>query len=353
MENIKFPLYAKTAFTLLALVLAMFILCYASGVFIPLVFSLLISALLYPLCKLLENRLHFPRAIAALVCVLIFISFIVGFIYFITFQVVSFSENLPHLQERVQAIFHDFQSWIYSRYHISSKEQMAYINKSATGIVSTAATSLTTIFASVATVTIWTIFVFIYTFFMLLHRRLLLKFILQMFSAKHRGQVTEVVTETRGMINSYVLGLLIEMMIISTLNCIALSVLGIPYALLLGVIAGVLNIIPYLGIYTATAIGMMITFANSSGSQAIELAVAFIIIHFLDANILMPRIVGARVKMNPLITIVTVLVGHLIWGIPGMFLFIPIMGIIKIISERVESLKPLATLIGVEEKPKK
>ncbi|OJW78619.1 MAG: hypothetical protein BGO69_01135 [Bacteroidetes bacterium 46-16] len=348
----KYPLYARTAFILLALVLAVFILSYASGVFIPLVFSLLISALLYPMCKFLEVKLHFPRFLASLVCVLVFISFIAGFIYFITFQVVNFSKDLPHLQERVQQLLNEFQGWVYHKYHIDSKKQIDYLDKSSQGIVSTAATSITSVFTSVATLTIWTIFVFIYTYFMLLHRRLLLRFVLHSFSPKYRDQVNDAVNETRGMINSYVLGLLTEMVVVSILNCTVLSILGIPYAILLGVVAAVLNIIPYLGIYTGMAIGMLVTFTNSSAAQALELAISFLCIHFVDANILMPRIVGSRVKMNPLITIITVLVGHLIWGISGMFLFIPIMGIIKIVSERVESLKAWAILIGVEEKEK-
>jgi predicted PurR-regulated permease PerM len=348
----KYPLYARIALILLALVLSVFILSYASGVFIPIVFSLLISALLYPLCKFFEVRLHFPRFVASLICVLLFILLIAGFIYFITFQVVNFSKDLPHLQQRVQELLNDFQTWVNNKYHIDSEKQVAYLDKSATGIVSTAANSLTTVFTSVATLAIWTIFVFIYTYFMLVHRRLLLSFVLHLFSPKYRVQVNEAVNETRGMINNYVLGLLTEMVVISILNCTVLSILGIRYAILLGVVAAVLNIIPYLGIYTGMAIGMLVTFANSSATQAVELAIALIVIHFVDANMLMPRIVGSRVKMNPLITIITVLVGHLIWGIPGMFLFIPIMGIIKIISERVESLQAWAILIGVEEKDK-
>jgi len=352
MENKNLPLYAKVALILLAVVLGFFILYYASGVIIPLVFSLLLAALLYPLCRFMETRLRLPRFLAALICVLLFVSVISGFVYFITFQIVNFSEDLPHLQERVQKLLSEFQSWISVKYHINSRQQTDYLNKSASGIVSTAAASISTIFAGVATVTIWTVFVFIYTYFMLVHRRLLLRSVLHMFSSKYRAQVNDVVTETRGMINNYVLGLLTEMVVVGILNCTALSILGIPYAILLGIITAVLNIIPYLGIYTGIAIGMLITFANSSGFQAAELAIAFIIIHFLDANILMPRIVGSRVKMNPFITIITVLLGHLVWGIPGMFLFIPIMGIVKIISERVESLKALAILIGVEEKGK-
>jgi AI-2 transport protein TqsA len=122
---------------------------------------------------------------------------------------------------------------------------------------------------------------------------------------------------------------------------------------LLGVMAAVLNIIPYLGIYTAMALTILVTFANSTGNTAFAAGLGLFIVHVLDSNILMPRIVGARVKMNPFITIVAVIVGEFLWGIPGMFLFIPLTGIIKLVCERVEGLEAWAILIGVEETPKK
>lgn len=139
------------------------------------------------------------------------------------------------------------------------------------------------------------------------------------------------------------------MLILSVVNSTAFFIVGIKYALLLGVMAAVLNIVPYLGIYTAMALSMLVTFANSSGSEAITVGIILIVIHFFDANILMPRIVGSRVKMNPLITIIAVLIGHFVWGIPGMFLFIPITGMLKIVSERVDELKPWAILLGVDD----
>jgi predicted PurR-regulated permease PerM len=132
------------------------------------------------------------------------------------------------------------------------------------------------------------------------------------------------------------------------LNVGAFLIFGVKYAFLLGVLAAVLNIIPYLGIYTATAIAAVVTLSNSSPNHALAVIAILIIIHFIDANVLMPRIVGRRVKMNPLITIVAVLMGNLLWGIPGMFLFIPLAGILKIIFERVEGLKPWAILMGTE-----
>jgi hypothetical protein len=95
---------------------------------------------------------------------------------------------------------------------------------------------------------------------------------------------------------------------------------------------------------------MLVTFANNSAHQAMWVGIFLLIVHFIDANILMPRIVGSRVKMNAFVTIIAVIVGEYVWGVAGMFLFIPITGIFKIISSRVEGMKPWATLIGTEEK---
>jgi predicted PurR-regulated permease PerM len=223
------------------------------------------------------------------------------------------------------------------------------MNDSSGKIVETIANSVGNVFLDAGTFVIWMIFVFIFTYFMLFHRRLLYRFAMSLFRSRDSGKVVGVVTETRGMINSYVLGLITEMLIMAVLNTTVFAIMGIPYFLLLGVLAAVLNIIPYLGIYTAMAIGMLITFANASGTLAVQLAIALVVIHFLDANILLPRIVGKRVKMNPLITIISVLAGHLLWGIPGMFLFIPMVAIFKIISHRIAALEPWCILIGTED----
>ena len=153
---------------------------------------------------------------------------------------------------------------------------------------------------------------------------------------------------TRSVINNYVIGLFVEMFVLILLSFPALALLGIKYALLLSVMAAVLNVIPYLGIYTAAALGMLITFADGNGTGALEVGILFIVVHVIDANLLVPRIVGGRVKINPLVILTAILVGRLIWGIPGMFLFIPLTAIIRIISEAVDAMKPWAILIGEE-----
>ncbi len=353
MQTVKLPFYARLALTLLAVILVCFILKVASNIFIPLVFGLLIAILLYPLNRFFENKLHLGRVGSAALSVLLFISAFVGFIYFLAIQIIGFSSDVPQLRKRFQEILSGFQNWLSYKLHITSRQQSDYLNRSSNGILDSLAHSMSGLFLSITGILLLTVFVLIFTFFMLYHRKLLMRFVLHLFSIQYREKVREVIRETKTMIYSYVFGLLIEMLALSIVNSTMFLIMGIPYALLLGVMAAVLNIIPYLGIYSSIVITMLVTLANSTGGMALEAGIGLFIVHLLDANILFPRIVGGRVKMNPFITIVAVILGEFLWGIPGMFLFIPITGIIKMISDRVDGMEAWGILIGVEEVEKK
>jgi AI-2 transport protein TqsA len=343
----KIALYARIALILHAVVLIILLLYFGKLLFIPLFFSLLLAVLLHPLARYFE-KLHVSRGISAALSVLIFVLFIGGFIYFFSLELARFSKDLPQLKERFTVLSQDLQNWISYKYHIDTASQKAYIAKSSNQLVSQALSSIGTTFIGVIEVLILTIFIFFFTFFILLHRILLKQFLLSLFKRENNSKVNEVVMNTRSVINSYVVGLFVEMFVLILLSFPTFALLGIKYALLLSVIAAVLNIIPYLGIYTAAAFGMLITFANGNGTGALEVGIVFIVVHVIDANLLLPKIVGGKVQINPLFILTAILVGRLIWGIPGMFLFIPLTAIIRIISEAVESMKPWAILIGEE-----
>jgi predicted PurR-regulated permease PerM len=349
MDTIKFPFSARLAFTLIGIVFTIFLLKVGATLFIPMFLGLLIAVLLYPLTLRLE-KWHLPPALAAICAVLLFVLVSGGFIYFFSLQIANFSEDLPELKQRVLDMFHNLQQWVHLKYHINSEQQSEFISKSADGMASAVANSIGNTFLWATEILVWAIFMLFYTFFLLYYRRLLRRFILALFSSQNQTKVHEVLASIRTMINSYVMGLLIEMLVLAVVTCTVFSIVGIRYAIMLGLLAAVLNIIPYLGIYTVTAICMVVTFANSGSTVALEVGVILLVIHFIDANIMMPKIVGGRIKMNPFITIVAVVVGNLIWGIPGMFLFIPLIAIIKIICERVDGLKSWAILIGEDEK---
>jgi predicted PurR-regulated permease PerM len=180
-----------------------------------------------------------------------------------------------------------------------------------------------------------------------------MRFLLALFDDTHNKRVSIIVSKVRSLINNYVLGLLMEMLILMVLIFITLKIIGIKYALLLSVTAAILNIIPYFGIYVSMALAVLVTMANGSGGEAIAVVIVFLGAHFIDANVILPRIVGGQVKMNPFITLLAVLIGHLIWGVPGMFLFVPLTAIIRLISEEIPVMNPWAILIGAERLPGK
>lgn len=350
-QPIKLPFYARLAAILLSVVLIFFLLEEARVIAVPLFFSLLIAFMLLPLTKWLERR-KLPRAVAAIISILLFVVLVSGIFYFLGAQITQFTKDLPALGTRLQAWAISFQEWFAQKYGVDAARQTSYLNKAAADLARYASVVAQAALLAVSGFAIWTIFVFIFAFFILTHRALLRNFVTCLFTRKDQPQVAEILTETRLLANGYVVGLLIEMVLVAILNVILFLLFGVKYALLLGVLAAVLNIIPYLGIYTATGIAALVTLSNSSPNHALVVIVILLAVHFIDSNILMPRIVGARVKMNPLITIIAVIAGSHVWGIAGMFLFIPLAGILKIIFERVDGLKPWAILMGTENEAK-
>lgn len=346
---VRLALYARVALILHAFVLVLLLLSYSRTITIPLFFAFLVAILLYPVANWLERH-KLGRGFASGITVLLFMLLVGAFVYFFSMQLVNFTHSLPNLQTRFSQLLANLHTWVFEKYHINNTDQTNYLNKSVGSLAGSVAASVGTTFIGLGELAILMVFFFFFTFFILFHRRLLLRFVLAFFSREHREKVHAVVDVIRRVMNGYVLGLLTEMAILIVLILTALLVLGIKYALLIAVFAGVLNIIPYIGIYTALAVSMLITVANGTGAQSLQLALVFVVAHTLDANILLPRIVGARVKMNAFITLLAVLVGKMVWGIPGMFLFIPLVAIVRIISEQVPSLEPWAILMGEEKK---
>jgi predicted PurR-regulated permease PerM len=178
-----------------------------------------------------------------------------------------------------------------------------------------------------------------------------LNFLLSVFLEENSTIVYDIVEKVQHILRKYIIGLFIEMCVVSVGVFIAFWALGIKYAALLAIITGLLNLIPYIGIFTSMLIGFLITFATgATAGKLLLVVITLVITHLVDSNILLPGIVGSKVKINPLITVLGVVLGEMIWGIAGMFLSIPVIAVLKIIFDRIESLKPWGILLGEEEK---
>jgi len=196
-------------------------------------------------------------------------------------------------------------------------------------------------------------FFILFFVFILNYRRILNTFIINVFNEKHKSSVQEVVSEVRIMTKRYIIGLCLQIIIVSILTTLVLTILGVKYAILLGVLTGLLNVIPYIGICISLLISCFIAFATGSVSTCIYVTIGYVIVHAIDGNIVLPFVVGSKVKINALFSFIGILVGEHLWGISGMFLCIPAIAIIKIIFERVDGLEPWGRLLGEEQKPNK
>ena len=189
----------------------------------------------------------------------------------------------------------------------------------------------------------------LYVFLILFYKKLILNFLYEAFAEENSKQVADILTQTKSAIQSYMVGLLIEALIVAALNSTALLILGVKYAILLGVLGAILNMLPYIGGIIAIALPILIATVTKEGySTQLGIIIAYIIIQFIDNNFLIPKIVSSKVQINALISIVIVLLGGALWGVAGMFLSIPFVAILKIICDRVEGLRPWGKLLGDE-----
>lgn len=187
----------------------------------------------------------------------------------------------------------------------------------------------------------------IYTFLMLLYRELFIQFLSKIVHKKNEHTLAEILTQVKTVVQRYIVGLLIEMGIVGILTTVGLMILGVQYAVLLGAITAILNLVPYIGILAAGIISIVATLGNSTDiSLMLGIIITNAVVQLIDNNVVAPNIVGNNVRINALATMVGVIAGGVIWGIPGMILSIPLTAIIKVIFDHIEPLKPWGFLLG-------
>ena len=342
------PFYTRLAQVLISIISLVYIAVIGQSLLAPLIFALLFSMLLLPFATFLEYRLHFPRALSSMTALLTLIIGIAGVFTILGSQLTALAQDWPAFKEQVLDTTKSLQNWIEVTFHVDSKEQMNYINGSATKAVNTGTTLIGNTLLSVSSILLSMLFIFLYTFFILLHRRLLLRFIVALFE-QHSVIVYDIVSQIQYIVKKYIVGLFLQMLLVTGLTCIAFWIIGVKYAFLLGLITGILNLIPYIGILTALLLASLITFATAGTGQVLFVLLAIVGIHLVDSNYIMPKIVGSKVKINTLIALIGLVLGEMVWGITGMFLSIPIIAIFKVIFDRVEGLNPWGILLGEDE----
>lgn len=350
MNQKKFPPLIKATAALLFVVLAVVVLYFGADVLIVLGFAVLFSYLLYPLTSWMEGK-KIPRGVASIIAIILFIGLFATAGFAIYKQGARMMDDFPELKEHAQDNIGQMERFLESALPFIPAGKNGWLVDQTTNLITSGQETFKNTFASTAT-TIGKAFLMpFFIFFMLHYREKIRDFILDMVPRDKHEITNEVLHKMSKVTSRYMGGILIVTLILSALTAGGLLIIGLKYAILLGVIAGLFNFIPYFGTYIGGSIPLVMALLTmNSPKYALFVLILIFILQFLENNVLTPNITGSQVRLNPLFTLISILAGALLWGIAGMFMAVPFMGMFKIICEHVDPLKPVARLIGTDER---
>ena len=332
---------------LLFTVLCIFILIQAQDVFVPLTFSIIFAFIVLPLSNKMEKR-KFPRWLSALVSVILIALVVSLLILILSYQLSQFADDMPMLKGKLNEKTLELQQYIKKEWGYTLKEQNKWINEQKAATDDNAGSFLMDFFSAttgfIANLTLIPIMVF----FMLLYRNRLTIF-LNLIDTQYHFHTFALVQEVGKVCELYLKGLLLDVAILAVLNSTGFLLLGVDHAILFGVIAAILNIIPYIGVLIGGLFPMIMVLVTQDNSWvALGVLGVTVVVQFIDNNIIYPKIVGSSVSINPLTSIVALIVGNLIWGTTGMILALPLVGMLKVVMDNINDLRPYGYLMGEE-----
>ncbi|MCQ6958094.1 AI-2E family transporter [Mucilaginibacter aquariorum] len=336
------PFYIQSTAVLFGLILLVYVLIQLADILVPLAFAAFLAILLNPLCNRLQ-RYKIPKGISIAIAMLIMILCVATVFYFLSTQIIQFGDSLPTLQKKFEEITIDLKNWIQGTFGVEITKQEQMLKDALNNSQAILGRTVNSVLGTLAIIFLLPVYIFL----MLFYKSLILNFLYEVFSEENSKKVSDVLSETKTAIQSYIVGLLIEMIIVAAMNSTALILLGVKYGILIGCIGAILNLIPYLGGIIAIALPVLMATVTKDGySTQLGVIVAYIVIQFIDNNILVPRIVSSKVQINALMSIIVVLLGNALWGLSGMFLSIPFVAVLKIVFDRIDDLKPWGKLLG-------
>jgi predicted PurR-regulated permease PerM len=353
-KSLNLPFYLKATILLVGLFAFISILYIAQDIIVPLIFSVMIAVLLHPIVNFFV-RMKINRVVAIIFTLFLTILITASLAALIFRQASIFLETWPILVDKFSAMFSDFTHWGSRYFDLNQWKVNRWVKDTKTESLTMSGAELGQTMYAVGNGIMVMLLIPVYVFILLYYNKLLIEFIHRVFASNEQKRVSQIISETKTVIQRYLAGLVIEGIIVAILNISALFALGIEYAILLGIIGALLNVIPYIGGLVAVALPMAVALATkSSGMYAFYVLGIYYIIQLIDNNLIVPLIVSSKVKINALFAIIVVFAGNALWGISGMFLSIPLLAIVKVIFDHIEPLKPWGFLLGatMPENPK-
>lgn len=321
------------------------ILYFGRDFFVLIAFAGFLAMLMTPVSNKLENY-NISRVLTSLLSVVIIVAVIAGVIGLLSAQISNVVQDIPQIKKGLQEMIANIQSWISNKFGVNMEEQMSTVKEQASGAVSSAGGFLAGILTGTFTFIGSFLLVLVFTFLFLLHREKYESFVVMLYKPEKRKEAEEIISKVSKVAQQYLGGRLISIVFLGILYLIGFTIIGLENAALLAAITAITTFIPYVGPFLGGLVPFFMAIISGSFNQALWVVIIIFAAQLVDNYFVEPYVVGGSVSISPFFTIFILILGGAIWGIAGVILFLPILGIVKIVFENVEGLQPYAYLIG-------
>ncbi|MDR6562354.1 MULTISPECIES: AI-2E family transporter [unclassified Arcicella] len=315
---------------------------FAKEFLIPLLIGSILATLFIPLCNYLEKK-GLPKGLSAFICLLVLVLIMASLIALLGWKVAEVVKDMTEIKQKAIKWGVNAQEYIFNHLGISVEEQSKILKQeqpSLSSIMQLTLSSITALFTAL-------VLLLAYVFFLLYYRNHIKQFFMKLASPSQQHEVGQILSKATNVSQQYLFGLSKMIACLWIMYGIGFSVLGVKNAIFFAILCGLLEIVPFVGNITGTTLTILVTALHGASPSVLGgIAVVYGIVQFIQGWVLEPLILGPQVKINPLFTIIALVVGELIWGIPGIILAIPLTAILKIVCDHIDPLKPYGFLIG-------
>lgn len=335
--------------SLLSILLLSAILHFGKLFLVPIAVAAFFAMLLFPLVQKLQHY-NIKKAVAAFISILVILVTLAILSTVVYYQVRLLESDIPRLEEKISEKTNRFQWLLYETTDLTQYEQDVLIEKQKPSIAKAVFKSVRDFVLQSLYILLLVFIVLTYTFFLIIYHQRIQNFLTRLHLFDSQKEAKVVFAKISNVIHNYLKGTLTVISILAVLYALGLWAIGIEHAILFALLTALLRIIPYFGSFVGIALPVAFTFlVKDSLLYPALVLIFFMITQILEANLLTPYITGSKVKLNPLATIMIILLGGLLWGVPGMILFVPIFASLKIVFDRVPRLTPYGYILGKEE----
>jgi predicted PurR-regulated permease PerM len=332
------------------IVFASIILYFGKDVFIPISFALLISFVMHPIVAWMERK-GMGRLVAIIIAISLLVLLGLLIVALLIYQFISFMNELPALQEKFSKSLEDLSSMMIEVFGISRERQQEWVTKLTNQSGSSILSFLQNTLAASAFSAVLLVLIPVYSVLILYYREYWMKIVQRLFPKENKESLREIISLTINTYYNFIKGMAVVYLVVGILNSIGLLLLGIPHAILFGFIASVLTFIPYVGIMVGSLLPIAIAWITyDSIWYPVGIVAIFAFVQYLEANVIFPIAVSSRLNVNTLVMLIAIFVGGILWGVAGMILFVPFVGIAKLIADHNPKWKTVSMILGINGK---